>query len=242
MTALVRLYPRAWRDRYEAEFLGILEARPPSGRDRLDILRGALDARLHPEVPGSPAAPRRSIQLTRFVGIAAVVGGLAWVAWVALILGDVRWLASGASDNASLLAVAAAVGYLSLAVVHAGLALLDAGRSSRQVFAAVAASIAVAFFILSGFGVWWTPVFALPASVVFAVAIAGRLLTPSLTVAWAATAFLTLGVFLGVIGDAFGALSSLVGAVPFGLFWITIGAMLAMRGLPARATLPDGSG
>ena len=47
MSALVRLYPRTWRDRYESEFLHVLESRPPSPRDRLDIVRGALDAGLH---------------------------------------------------------------------------------------------------------------------------------------------------------------------------------------------------
>src|SRR4029079_15705907 len=50
MSALVRLYPRAWRERYEAEFLTLLEARPTTIGDRLDIVRGALDARLHPQV------------------------------------------------------------------------------------------------------------------------------------------------------------------------------------------------
>ena len=52
MTALVRIYPRAWRDRYEDEFLGVLAEAPPSFLDRIDILLGAMDARLHPEVPG----------------------------------------------------------------------------------------------------------------------------------------------------------------------------------------------
>ena len=51
MSALVRLYPRSWRERYEDEFLGLLEVRPPTMRDRVDILRGALDARLD---EGSP--------------------------------------------------------------------------------------------------------------------------------------------------------------------------------------------
>src|SRR4029077_17181152 len=50
MSALIRLYPRAWRERYEDEFLALLEARPPTFGDRLDIVRAALDARLHPQV------------------------------------------------------------------------------------------------------------------------------------------------------------------------------------------------
>ena len=54
MSRLVALYPRAWRARYEAEFRDLLAERPPSPRDRLDIARGALDARLHPQVVGPP--------------------------------------------------------------------------------------------------------------------------------------------------------------------------------------------
>ena len=53
MSALVRLYPQAWRDRYADEFLDLLDTRPPGLRDRLDILLGAVDARLNPEVPGT---------------------------------------------------------------------------------------------------------------------------------------------------------------------------------------------
>ena len=42
---LLRLYPETWRSRYGAEFADLLAARPPSRRDRLDIVRGAIDAR-----------------------------------------------------------------------------------------------------------------------------------------------------------------------------------------------------
>lgn len=42
---LLRLYPRAWRERYEAEFVALLEARGPCLSDMLDILLGAWDAR-----------------------------------------------------------------------------------------------------------------------------------------------------------------------------------------------------
>ena len=53
MTRLIGLYPRAWRTRYEDEFLALLSDRPPDVLDRLDIVRGAIDARLHP--------PRRTL-------------------------------------------------------------------------------------------------------------------------------------------------------------------------------------
>jgi len=45
---LFRLYPRAWRRRYEEEYLSLLEQIPLSGGVVWDILTGALDAHLHP--------------------------------------------------------------------------------------------------------------------------------------------------------------------------------------------------
>jgi hypothetical protein len=45
---LVRLYPRIWRERYEEEFVALLEQYPPTLMDILDIVLGALDAHLNP--------------------------------------------------------------------------------------------------------------------------------------------------------------------------------------------------
>jgi hypothetical protein len=47
---LLRLYPRAWRKRYEEEVLAMLEQRPLSFADTLDLLTGACDAHLHPHL------------------------------------------------------------------------------------------------------------------------------------------------------------------------------------------------
>jgi hypothetical protein len=47
---LLRLYPRAWRRRYEEEVASLLEERH-SPLDWLDVVLGALDARLRPQVP-----------------------------------------------------------------------------------------------------------------------------------------------------------------------------------------------
>ena len=63
----LRLYPRDWRDRYETEMLAVLERRPPDARARLDLARGALDARAHPRTP--PSVPV----------VVAIVGGVAWI-------------------------------------------------------------------------------------------------------------------------------------------------------------------
>jgi hypothetical protein len=47
--SLLRLYPHTWRERYEEEFLAMLEQRPISLLDGIDLFFGALDAHLHPE-------------------------------------------------------------------------------------------------------------------------------------------------------------------------------------------------
>ena len=57
---LIRLYPAAWRDRYGAEFAALLSERRPGWLHRLDIVRGAVDARLHPEVVRRPPALARA--------------------------------------------------------------------------------------------------------------------------------------------------------------------------------------
>ncbi len=45
---LLRLYPRVWRARYEEEFLVVLASHPFSLFEGIDVVRGALDAHLHP--------------------------------------------------------------------------------------------------------------------------------------------------------------------------------------------------
>ena len=47
----VGLYPRAWRDRYGDELEAVLETDGLGLRTRLDLIRGALDAHLHPDRP-----------------------------------------------------------------------------------------------------------------------------------------------------------------------------------------------
>ena len=45
---VLRLYPRVWRARYEDEMLVVLVSRPLSLFEGIDVIRGALDAHLHP--------------------------------------------------------------------------------------------------------------------------------------------------------------------------------------------------
>jgi hypothetical protein len=45
---LVRLYPKRWRDRYAAEITALVQRERASVGGVIDLLRGAIDARLHP--------------------------------------------------------------------------------------------------------------------------------------------------------------------------------------------------
>ena len=75
---LVRLYPRPWRDRYEEEFLALVAERTPTARDIVDVLRGALDAHLHPQAvsAGTEITPWTH----RLPGLLAMSAGLLWSA------------------------------------------------------------------------------------------------------------------------------------------------------------------
>lgn len=50
MKRLVDLYPRRWRERYGAELAEFVALHQRSFRAALDLLRGAIDAHLHPEL------------------------------------------------------------------------------------------------------------------------------------------------------------------------------------------------
>jgi hypothetical protein len=66
MSVLLKLYPRAWRARYGDEMASLLGERPHANRDRVDLVRGALDAWLHPPAP------------SRVPIVAALLGGGLW--------------------------------------------------------------------------------------------------------------------------------------------------------------------
>lgn len=73
MKRLLWLYPRAWRARYQAEVRALLEATPGGWRDALDLIVGAIDARLYPQTAGYGGR-----RWTRALGVVclAALGGL----------------------------------------------------------------------------------------------------------------------------------------------------------------------
>jgi hypothetical protein len=78
---LLRLYPASWRTRYGDEFGALLEERRLGPFDVLDILLGALDARLRLRGSNRRTAHRKGFPMSlRLGGIAAVIGGGLWLA------------------------------------------------------------------------------------------------------------------------------------------------------------------
>jgi hypothetical protein len=60
---LLRLYPRAWRDRYGDEFLALIGDRPLPVAQIIDIISGAIDARLSSDVRRTTASRSQVTQL-----------------------------------------------------------------------------------------------------------------------------------------------------------------------------------
>ena len=74
MSALLKLYPSTWRARYGDEMEALLDSRRPDRRARLDLVRGALDAWVHPAKPS--LAPI----------LAALIGGGLWTVIATAVL------------------------------------------------------------------------------------------------------------------------------------------------------------
>jgi hypothetical protein len=74
MTRWLRLYPGSWRARYGDEMEALLDERRPGPRERLDLVRGAADAWLHPSTS------------SRVPPIAALIGGGLWTVAAAAVL------------------------------------------------------------------------------------------------------------------------------------------------------------
>ena len=112
MSRLLALYPESWRKRYGDEFLALLADRPPAFRDRLDIVRGAFDAHLNPQVAGPERVGDRA-------GLAALAGSaLIVVAVVIAANGPVQYDDYGTyrDGGAALPVLVASMGLFALAL------------------------------------------------------------------------------------------------------------------------------
>lgn len=147
---LLRMYPAPWRDRYGAEVADLLAARPPTTRDRIDIVLGAIDARLNPQ----GGRNRRSRTVARRDGIlalGAVAAGGLFTTWATIIVAATpRWDALRSVDQ-GLIAASYAAGLLG-ALIAAAVLLGMAVRHVDDLGAAgfLGAMVAAGGFLLFG--------------------------------------------------------------------------------------------
>lgn len=236
MSALVRLYPAAWRARYGSEFEVLLAERPPSARDRLDIVRGAIDARVSPQVVEE--SPARHAPLTaRLAGGAAIGGGLIWS--VTYLAG---WLLQAEGDLSLPILIALALMLLSLP----GTYLVPYARP--VVLGGIA--LVVSFGVLYTNLLPWGPILLLPILAILgtlgpgALALAAararlrardrwRLLL--LTVPWPVIG--AIATVAGFVPDAIPVPIVIASMLPLGIAWMVTGARIA-RGAPIDADAP----
>ena len=222
MSALIRLYPRSWRARYEPEFLALLEARPPTVHDRIDIVRGALDARL------DQASRDRSGRPVWIAATTAIAAGSLWIVWLVAstqafdavegdpvqTIGPILGLAAG---------LAAMAGHLAL-----GFGSMDRMRA----WGGAAAGIAAIGFAISAFGGGAAALVALLGSAGLAIAVGGRTVPAILAVLWLGAIAGVFGAFAGLVRTQWSDPSVMYQAIPYGIVWVIIGLTIAILGLP----------
>jgi hypothetical protein len=71
MTWLVKLYPRRFRERYGSELVELIAAKPFSVRTSVDLIAGAIDAWIHPQlltaVQATPDAQGATTMMARLM-------------------------------------------------------------------------------------------------------------------------------------------------------------------------------
>ena len=101
---LLRLYPRAWRDRYGGEVAALLAAEPMTARLALDLIAGAVDARVRPQsvvirATGTPETGEKV--MARVSGICAPSSEITFrdraksAAWIVAGTAGLTWLSIG---------------------------------------------------------------------------------------------------------------------------------------------------
>jgi hypothetical protein len=240
MRSLVDLYPGRWRERYGDELQYLLDERPPSILDRFDVIRGAVDAHLHPQLTRPEVAPDTSsraadLRVARRLGAGAIIGSLVWTAALLLAVnGPIRYDTAGSYRDG---AAASPFIFLSVALLVAGLYgqliwLPGAARLAR-----IGAGTAIPVLLLWSIGpwLWFLPLIALAG--LAALAIGGRRAG-----AWPTAAVIAVGgsvvVAVGSIGlaIAIGSNDRMVTGPFFwaaftGLLpsWLAVGATLVRR-------------
>jgi hypothetical protein len=230
---LLRLYPAAWRARYGEEFAELLASRPPALRDRLDIIAGALDARLHPQVAAVPAGIAGRAR-DRSVAALLVVAGALLTIWAAIGLSFAgMWDGSEEATARSLLGVSYASGVAGAVLVAIAL-LLVASRydSSIGAVGAVGGVLTGSGLVFASFGGGFAALALLVGgTLMLAWRLRGRLVGTVPAVVLTVTTVLVVGAFIAVAASGWSDLGPFWILVLYGPAWMLVGVDLRA---PAR--------
>jgi hypothetical protein len=237
MSRLLALYPRAWQARYGDEFAELLEARPPSLRDRVDIVVGAIDARVNPQVPGADDR-ERVVAGSRAARLLAVAVGVMFTIWgVVGATFMVPW-ESGLEPSGppELMNLAWALGMLGglLAPVVFGIIVLryDRALGGAGVTGAILTPIGL---LMAEFGMGLLALFILAVgAILFSWRANGRILSTPVAFAFAAGTLLVVGGFLVFVAGNGQDVTVLLTMVGLGPSWIVLGL-----GLREPRSMPD---
>jgi hypothetical protein len=240
MSRLVRLYPQAWRARYEAEFLALLQERPPTTSDVVDTVRGALDAHLHPHLAGGDIKP--SPWTHRIPGLLALAGGLIYSAG---LLGAAFW-AAPASAYESLIGWSLVLMFLSLPgdymAAHGRRIAIVLGLLGLVVLAVNIAGWSVVSLVLGVGGLVAAFGGLLVMAAIRAEVGPNRrwfLLVSVVLVPIAVPTAISLLREAAALGPLdFGPWSAVAILLPYGLVWSLIGLRMTIRGAPTIVDLP----
>jgi hypothetical protein len=228
MSRLVRLYPQAWRDRYEDEFLTLLEERPPTFFDVVDAIRGAVDAHMNPQGDVEP-----SPWTHRVPGLLALTAG---AMWSALFIGFLLW-----QDRAWDLAILMPISMFLMFISLPGDYMAAHGRRIAMALGVLGLCIVVA-------NLPWSVITAAFGIAGYLIAFGGMLTLAAIRAEIGAAGRWTLLILTIVIPVAI-SLPAMLGLVtftvgqtwillPYGLTWALIGLRMAVRGSPTIIDLP----
>lgn len=218
---LLRLYPAAWRDRYLDEVSDLLAERPPSLRDRLDLMFGAADAWMHPQVAAKPREETELIMRPIAAAALFVIGGGLWMTG-GVVQATAPYSLDGYKDSSGVMIVMAGALVTALGAIGRAWS-ADASRAFRR------SATAMLGFSLLMLAPW--PILAIGFyGHVFATVAFGLLVAQSRQLAGLLLAIAAL------VATSFNTETTMAfAAVPLGLAWIAIAVAGARRGVISPA-------
>jgi hypothetical protein len=221
MSRLLNLYPTAWQERYREEMLELLAEHPPTFGDQLDLVLGALDARLNPQVHDRPATTERDLPGPRPVAVSTGV-----------LIGGALWVAGGLALNTA--PFSSADGYRESA-------------AATMIFAIAALVSALAAFALAGSSpglrksgaamLVMAPLIILPWPIMLIGVFGTAVATCAYGIALVREDGRVIGIVLAIAALAFTSINAederALLSIPLGLAWLAIGAIALVRRWPA---------